>query len=141
MKPFGELAMNVMLGADPDQERDRTCVWYPVAYNTVFPLLLETTDGHFFRLAHPIGSLKPADELTYLPEVFNPKNPSRAIDDIVNSLGDELDQKTKAALVARLEPFQRHLNAQAGRLTGMSMRIGDLERQLQQIKGTGSSAS
>jgi hypothetical protein len=103
--------------------------------------LLETTDGLFFRLAHPTDSFKPADELLYLPGPFNSKNESKAIDDIVTSLGDELDQKTKAALVAGLVPLQRHLNEQARRLTTMSMRIADLEGQLKQSKGTGGPAS
>jgi hypothetical protein len=122
--------MKVILGADPDQERERICVWHPDAYQTVFPLLLETTDGHLFRLTNPISSIKPEHELVYLSEVFNPKSPKRAIDHIVDELGDRFDQEVKAQLLALLESFQRHIHTQASHLASQAMKITELELKL-----------
>jgi hypothetical protein len=122
--------MKVILGADPNPLRDRTCDWHPDADHMVFPLLLETTDGHLFRLMNPITSIRPEHELLYLPEMFNTKSPSRVIDDIVNSIGDKLDPELKAELLARLEPFQRFVNAQGNQLTANAMKIDELEQKL-----------
>jgi hypothetical protein len=71
--------MKVILGADPDQLHERICLWHPDSESTVFPLLLETTDGHFFRLVTRLKEIKPEDNLLYMLENYNPRKPPRIV--------------------------------------------------------------
>jgi hypothetical protein len=121
--------MNVLLGGDQGPEK-RACTWYPDANNSVFPLLLETKEGHLFRLVNRIGEIRPDTELLFMIEVFTHKAPSRAIDEIVGKLGDELEPELRTRLLQLLEPFQRHMDGLARMAGEQQMRINDLEGRL-----------
>jgi hypothetical protein len=124
--------MNVLLYED-GKFSTSVCTWFPDAANSVFPLLIATKDGRYYRLSRPVNSqaeFKPQDELIYLSDVPNPRNSHRLVDHIVNSLGDQLEPGVRGQLFALLETFQEDINRSEREMAKAHMRIQQLEAEL-----------
>jgi hypothetical protein len=70
----GVWSMTVRLAGGPSD--GKVCVWFPDQNHSVFPDLLRTKDGDFYRCTRPVNSqdeIKPQDELLYLFEEPSPR--------------------------------------------------------------------
>ena len=115
------------------------CIWHPDQDSSVFPLLLATKDGRYYRLREPVNSqseFKPQDALVYLPETFDTGNPSRIIEHIVSSLGEQLKPGMRGRLLATLERIQEDSDRTTGELNRARAKIDQLEIELRTAKSS-----